>query len=149
MPITVNTDTRALGDVLEDMADLDEGARLYAHMRLATYCEPYVPMETGMLAQNMDITEDYVEYRQPYAHYQYEGEIYGPNTPVRDENGTVVGYFSPPNQKKNPTGRPLTYSRELHPLATDHWERAAMAARMDDLLNDIAQYLSRYGGGDK
>ena len=39
---------------------------------------PFVPMESGMLSQTFltsaDTNTGYVEYIQPYAHYQYVGE---------------------------------------------------------------------------
>ena len=146
MSVNVSLDASAVVRQLGNTAELDDTTRKYAHQRLAAYCEPYVPMETGTLAQSTVITEDYVEYIQPYAHYQYEGQIYGPNIPIRDQSGIVVGYFSPPGQPKQPTGRSLTYSKELHPMATDHWDQAAMAARRDDLLDDIANYIVKNGG---
>lgn len=149
MSIRVNVDLSDLEARVLAVINPDEQLRLYAHQRLAAYCEPYVPMETGTLAQSVDITADHIEYRMPYAHYLYEGEIYSPNIPIRSEDGTIVGYFSPPGKPKKPTGRALTYSKELHPLATDHWEQAAMAARMDDLLDDIAQYITTDGGKNR
>lgn len=149
MSLRVDIDWSALEDMLYAKANPDERLRLYAHQRLAAYCEPYVPMETGMLNSLRIITPDYIEYAAPYAHYQYEGEIYGPNIPIRSEDGSIIGYFSPPGQPKRPTGRSLTYSKEVHPLATDHWDAAAMAARKDDLLEDIARYIETDGGKNR
>lgn len=45
----------------------------YANSRLQAYADPYVPMATGMLAQDVTITEDAVTYNQKYAHRQYNG----------------------------------------------------------------------------
>ena len=46
----------------------------------------YAPWETGMLAKSAygatQIGSGKVIYPGPYAHYQYYGEIYGPNIPV-------------------------------------------------------------------
>ena len=47
---------------------------VYANTRLHSYCSPYVPMDTGMLDQTVDITKDYVHYKVPYAHKMYEGK---------------------------------------------------------------------------
>lgn len=149
MAMRVTIDTSGLQAMIAEKLNPDDKLRLYAHQRLAAYCELYVPMETGMLAQTVNITKDGVEYAVPYAHYLYEGEIYGPNIPIKDEGGMIVGYFSPPGQAKKPTGRSLTYSKELHPLATDHWDQAAMAARKDDLLDDIANYITTDGGKNR
>lgn len=147
MAMRVTIDTSGLQAMIAEKLNPDDKLRLYAHQRLAAYCEPYVPMETGMLSQAVVITPKHVEYVMPYAHYLYEGEIYGPNIPIKDEGGMIVGYFSPPGQAKKPTGRSLTYSKELHPLATDHWDQAAMAARLNDLIDDLQMYIIHNAGG--
>ena len=83
--------------------------------------DPYVPADSLMLAQNVRVSADEekgsVTYQSPYAHYQYEGEVYGPNYPVMD-GGEVTGWYSPPF--KTPTGRKLQYStiRWQHPIGT-------------------------------
>lgn len=147
MGMRIHIDQSGLQQMLMQRLSPTDKLRLYAHQRLAFYCEPYVPMETGMLSQVVAITPESVEYRMPYAHYLYEGEVYGPNIPVKDEGGNITGYFSPPGQRKNPTGRALTYSKEVHPLATDHWDQAAMAARLNDLIDDLQTYITHNAGG--
>ena len=110
----------------------------------ARFMDPYVPADNLVLAQNVDITADegagYITYNSPYAHYQYEGELYGPNYPITD-GGEVVGFFSPPH--KTPTGKRLEYSTFRHPLATDHWDKAMMTARKEDLVKSYEEYLKR------
>lgn len=88
-----------------------DDVRKYAHTRLHAYCSPYVPMDSGALDQTVDITPDYVHYKSPYAHFQWE--------------------------------RNLKYSIDKHPLATSHWERAAMTAKGDRLAEDIETYIKR------
>lgn len=51
-----------------------DGVKVYSNTRLHAYCSPYVPMDTGMLDQTVDITKDYVHYKVPYAHRMYEGD---------------------------------------------------------------------------
>ena len=54
-----------------------DDVRKYAHTRLHAYCSQYVPGGSGgMLNTVKDITKDYVHYKSPYAHYQWEGELY-------------------------------------------------------------------------
>ena len=43
------------------------------HNLLAKMCDPYVPFLNGPLSQSVVILPDYIQYLQPYAHYQYEG----------------------------------------------------------------------------
>lgn len=146
--ISVQVDTKALEQRLGFAVTPDDKLMLYMHQQFAKYCEPYVPKESGTLAQTVDITPNVVEWKQPYAHYQYVGEIYGPNIPIRDKaTGTIIG--SQPGVKKKPTGRPLTYSQEVNPNATDHWDVPAMAAHMEDLLADIGNFITKRinGGG--
>lgn len=51
-----------------------DDVRKYANTRLHAYCSPYVPMATGMLDQTVDITKDYVHYKVPYAHKNWDGD---------------------------------------------------------------------------
>ena len=126
---------------------IDDQTRLYAHNRLAAYCDPYVPKESGTLSQSTVATPEYLEYTQPYAHYQYEGVVYGRNIPII-QGGVIVGWFSLPGVKKHPTGRLLTYSKEVNPLATDHWDKAMLTDRKEDFIGDIGRYIvHRMGGG--
>lgn len=84
-------------------------------------CTEYVPFRQGALRGSGHITEPgEIEWNTPYAHYQYMGEVYGPNIPITDAGGNITGYWSP--KKKNPTGKPLHYHE---PGTGDHWcERA-------------------------
>ena len=96
---------------------------------------PYTPMDTGAMIQSAIagtvIGSGKIEYNSPYARYLYYGEVYGPNIPKK-ENGIIVGYWSPP--KKQPTGRPLTYSTERHPLAGKLWFERMKADHKDGIL---------------
>ena len=73
----------------------------------------------------------------PYAHYMYMGEIYGPNIPRYDEEGNLVGWWSPP--VKQPTGRPLTYSE---PGTGPKWFEAAKAEHKNDWVNLVKKVLT-------
>lgn len=121
----------------------NEDVGLLVHNALAKELNPYVPMQTGTLAQTVIITPKYVEYTQPYAHYQYTGLVYGPNIPIK-ENGVITGWFSIPGQKKHPTGAAIHYSTELHPLATHHWEKAMMRDRAAEFTKEVERIIKWY-----
>lgn len=130
---------------IDNMAHKKTGGKqgmLFLANTAARFMDPYVPADNLVLAQNIRITAEedvgHVTYNSPYAHYQYMGEVYGPNIPIMD-GGVVVGYFSPPH--KHPTGKKLKYSDFEHPLATDHWDKAMMTARRDDLAQSFEKYL--------
>lgn len=81
-----------------------------------------------------------IEVVAPYAHYQYKGEVWGPNIP-RIENGVVVGYWSPPI--KHPTGRKLKYSKAYNKLAGPLWDKRLMAEEGDAIVADLQRYMDR------
>lgn len=84
-----------------------------------------------------------IEVAGPYAHYQYEGEVWGPNIPIK-ENGIVVGWWSPP--VKYPTGRRLKHSRAVNPDAGPLWDKRLMDAEGDAIKADIERYIARRNG---
>ena len=72
----------------------------------------YVPFQQGALRSSGRIEDDCVVWGGAvhgvrYAHYQYMGEVYGPNIPRKDADGNIIGWYSPP--QKYPTGRDLQY----------------------------------------
>lgn len=83
----------------------------------------YTPMRTGTLINSAKlgtkIGSGHIVYNSPYARYQYYGVVYGPNFPLKDKAGNIIGWFSPP--KKHPTGRELEYSTAKHPDAQKLW----------------------------
>lgn len=116
---------------------------LAIHNTLARMCDPYVPMNSGTLAQSgaAHVTSEGVTYSTPYARYQYYGMIYGPNIPIK-ENGQIVGWFSPPGQKKHPTGRYMSHSTEKHPLASSFWDKAMLRDHGDEFEREVKDILS-------
>lgn len=92
--------------------------------RVINDSDPYVPLSQGALRGSAKMPEGpyggEIEYNTPYAHYIYAGEVYGPNIPKKDEEGNIIGWWSPP--VKHPTGRPLAY----HTAGTgSHWFETA------------------------
>lgn len=52
----------------------DKQTMTYAHTRLHALCSPYVPMNTGMLDQAVEINNECVHYKVPYAHKVWDGD---------------------------------------------------------------------------
>lgn len=138
--IDVNIDADKLTKQFEALKD--DNVMYEIHDLLAKMCDPYVPMAEGILAQsvNLGISKDSITYYGPYAHYMYVGEVYGPNIPII-EDGIIVGWFSPPGQKKEPTGREIQYNKEYHPLASKEWDKAMMRDKGDVFLKAVADIL--------
>lgn len=64
----------------------DKEVNREVHRLLGERCNIYVPKKSGALRQSMKAYPQSVRWETPYARYQYEGEVYGPNW---------VGYTSP------------------------------------------------------
>ena len=111
-------------------------------MQIVADCEPLVPFSQGALRGSVRFPEGIyggaIEYNTPYAHYLYMGEIYGPNIPIKDEEGNLVGFFSPPS--KEPTGRPLRY---YEPGTTDHWFEVAKERHREDWIRLVQEIVGR------
>lgn len=73
------------------------------HAELKDFVEPYVPERTGGLKENVHVVPSGVIYESPYSHYQFEGEVYGPNMPVSIEGNPEWRSKRP----KYPMGRKL------------------------------------------
>ena len=136
--VNAHINTRKLAYQFRQLAD--DYSMVQVHNLFAKMCDPYVPMETGTLSQGATIYKDKVVWPGPYGRYMYMGEVYGPNIPIF-EDGVLVGFFSPPGQKKKPTGRDIQYNKEYHPLASKEWDKAMMRDRGDEFLAQVEEIL--------
>lgn len=139
--VDVTIDASAIIDKIEDI--FTDDCMLEVNNAFAKFCDPYVPFKEGVLSQQVVVTPQYIEYKGPYAHYQYQGEVYGPNIPILDDDGDVEGWFSPPSKKKKPTGRKLNYNKEFHPQATDHWDKKMMQDKGDVFTQQVENIVNR------
>lgn len=114
-------------------------------------CNKYVPYETGALQAAGRYTEKSAIWDTEYAHYMYEGIIYGPNIPIYAAFKyyglvpIILGWYSPKGKKKYPTNRKMTYHLNGNPLASRHWDekmlqrdRKAFNLRVTNELKRIA-----------
>jgi len=137
----VNFDVEVNIDIPKHLAKIqDDKFWTFAATQWHRLYSPYVPMATGKLMSQVVITPGQIEHTVPYAHYQYTGEVYGPNYPIT-QNGTVVGFFSPEGQVKHPTGRKLNFRKDLHPLASREWDQAARPTQEPKLILSMQAYV--------
>ena len=119
-----------------------EEAQTLLNMQIAADCDPLIPFRGGALRGSLRYPEGIeggvIEWNTPYAHYQYMGEVYGPNIPIRDADGNITGWFSPPS--KEPTGRPLTYQQ---PGTTGHWFEVAKEIHKEEWLQIVRETLGK------
>lgn len=123
---------------------INSNTHLFMANEAKRFMDPYVPANNLVLAQNVSlyVEEDHgvVEYRSPYAHYQYKGELY-----VSSITGSP---WASKGEYKVPTGKQLKHNDFRHPLATSEWDEAMKKARMGDLTQAMQNYINR-GENDK
>ena len=105
----------------------DTGARKYLASEVKRLCDPYVPMQQGMLKNLVTIAADgsQLVYTQPYAHYQYYGKVMAGRAP------------------KHYTGDDLTYHGA--PMRGPQWEKRMLADKSKDLENSLDAYIKKRG----
>ena len=158
--ITVQVDLGRITEKLDSVLE-DEEFLTSVHNLLAKMCDPYVPKESGMLAQPI-VDENGVHYRTRYAHYMYHGIVYGPNiaTAIDSTTGQVLEWRSKPGMTKNPNGNEMQYNtvwyqdlttgqfypekrRASHPKATKEWDKAMMMEQGDKFVKQVKDLLVR------
>lgn len=120
----------------------NNGLRKHLASRVKLRSDPYVPMESGPLKNQVQTASDgsMLIYSQPYAHYQYHGQVMGPNIL------TKKGWRSMASKGgKFYTGRPLTYHGA--PMRGPEWEKRMLADHAGDLEKDCAAYINSRKGG--
>lgn len=112
------------------------------NMQVAADCDPLIPFKQGALRGSLrypdGISGGVLEWNTPYAHYMYAGIVYGPNIPIKDAEGNLTGWFSPPN--KYPTGKALTYHE---PGTTDHWFEHAKERHGKDWIRLVKETVGK------
>lgn len=98
-------------------------------------CEPLVPHLNGGLRDSANFSEGIyggvLEYNTPYAHYQYEGELY-----LAKDGSSWTGKY----EKKYPTGVPLEYSE---PGTTDHFFEKAKELHQNEWIKAVRDEVGK------
>ena len=130
--LEINIDTGRIEKNLERAQDaLDQ--------KVLGDCTQYVPFRQGALRGSGHITKPgEIEWNTPYAHYQYMGELYGPNIPIGDAEGNITGFWSPP--VKHPEGRPLHY---YEPGTGDHWFERAKKTHLNEWIHEVKKEVGK------
>lgn len=104
----------------------DNKARKFLASEFKRLCDPYVPMQQGVLKNTAMIAGDgsYISYNQPYAHYQYYGQVMAGRAP------------------KHYTGDALTYHGAMR---GKEWDKRMLADKSKDLERSMDAYVKRGG----
>ena len=113
-------------------------AQKYLASEVKRFSDPYTPMQQGIL-QKATIAADgsSITYTAPYAHYQWEGIVYGPNY----TNGERFWSGKAP---KTPTGKPISYSGA--PMRGKQWTLRMLADKSEDVKRSLDAYIRQKGG---
>lgn len=128
MKITIKVDIGKLEGLVTGDVRLFANSEYYRHMF------PYIPRATGMLSESVDIQEDGVHFRQPYAQFLYYGKL------MVGENGSP---WARKNERKHVVNQDLNFSTEKHPLATDHWDEPTKLNHGDAIAEAVKKYIRR------
>ena len=125
MKVTVKVDIDTAKIMRQRGLGGDFGAQRFLASEVARLCDPYVPMQQGMLKNQRIIAQDgsSLTYTQPYAHYQYYGEVMAGRAP------------------KKYTGKKLTYHGA--PMRGPQWEKRMMADKRGELEKSLAAFVRR------
>lgn len=98
-------------------------ARVHLANTVARLSDPYVPMEHGTLKNTRQVVQDGkgILYNQPYAHYQYYGQVMGGRAP------------------KHYTGKALDHHGG--PMRGPNWDKRMLAARGNEVVEDLAKFV--------
>lgn len=96
--------------------------------------KPYVPFESGALGTKVTIEPWKITHTTPYAHYQYEGKVYGPSFPIDDG----ARWISPKGKKKHPTGKKLKYRNQR---AAAKWDQVAITTQHQKLVDALQAFI--------
>lgn len=92
---------------------MDDDFKTEAHELAYQKMYNYIPYKTGALSGGVNIDKTGIEFIEDYAPYVYE----------------------------NSKGR--KFNTNEHEFATDHWDKAAIAARGDEIIKGLEVYLLR------
>ena len=132
----------------------DNKVKIHVNKIIGNKMNDFVPKKSGELRRSMQATPDRIRWgsgpAHAYAHYQYMGEVYGPNHPIV-QNGTIVGWYSTPGMKKYPTGRELGIPGEwmgwrfgyTTPGTHHHWDRYFKYKSKLEANQEVTRYLKQ------
>lgn len=111
-------------------------AQKYLASEVKRLSDPYTPFQQGILQNTATIAADgsQIVYTPPYAHYQWEGIVRGPNY----TNGVIFWSGKAPKQ---PTGEKLTYNGG--PMRGPRWTERMLADKRKEIENNLEVFIKR------
>lgn len=125
MKITVDINTARI--LRERGLGGDNRAQVYLASEVKRLCDPYVPMQSGLLKNRAVIATDgsTITYDSPYAHYQYYGKVMAGRAP------------------KKYTGEDLSYSGA--PMRGAQWDKRMLADKSKEIVSNLEKFIAKGG----
>ncbi len=121
MKMTITLNTQGVLNEFKDCFEHDD-IRLFFYNEFYRLMEDYVPADTLSMYDTAVVSENGIHFVAPYSSFPYFGK-------TRD-------------------GKNMHYTKDRHPLATDHWDVAAWTAKQEDIVDATKKYIiRRYGNG--
>ena len=127
MKLRVNSKIELSTDRVLEKRGLGSSSKLAKVMasEVKRLSDPYVPMQQGTLKNTAQVVETSdgvaLVYEQPYAHYQYYGEVMAGRAP-KQYTGAAIKHHGAPIRGAN-------------------WEKRMMADRGDEVTRVVAKYV--------
>ncbi len=110
-------------------ADFGAAATMAEHklaQQMAADTEEFVPALTGTFSRNSRVIRNMIIYQGDQVFYLWKGhKMVNAKTGKGPRLIPDVGYRWPLHAKLRETNKPLTYTKNMHPKAQDHWMEAS------------------------
>lgn len=126
-------------DIINSLGLGENGSALaYATSRCAYYMDDFIPYKRGELRNNKLVETDKIIYKSIYAHYMFVGKVMGPNIPIKNKAGEIVGWFS--KKPKYYTGADIQY----HTAGTGpYWHERMKSVYLDTICREVEAFMKR------
>lgn len=98
--------------IINDLG-VNQKLNLFMAQECVRLMDPFVPKDTGALSQTVEIKVD-------------------------NKSGTV--HYIVPYAHKQYNGTSFNFSKEKHPLATHHWDKAMLIVKKTQLIRTVEKY---------
>ena len=126
--VDIHIDTKRIDDNIRN-------AQKLLNMQVSADCDEYIPFSQGALRGSVNYPDGIyggeISWNTPYAHYQYEGELY------LTEDGRS---FANKGETKYPTGLPL---HQHAPGTVDHWFERAKQEHKDQWIDLVKREVGK------
>lgn len=136
---------KSVEDMLKDKGLLPGGdIQKFLTNEVIRISDPYVPMDTGILKNQVSVAQDatYYDYISPYARYHWYGKLMvDPITKKGAFFNPNYGFWSRPGVPKELTDKDMNYRGA--PMRGPKWTMRAWADNKNQVISNIERKLNK------